>query len=227
MPRSIRVIIFDLDGVLLDSKKVYFDATEKTLRNIGVFLPNPSVRHLTRAFAYKDQQLPYLDSIQAREFRRGFGKIWNSLCLKQANPFPDVHSALRALKEMNFTLCLASGRKLSRRQTIKQLRGFGIMDYFEIYVSRGQVKRGKPFPDQLELVAKEIGIDPKCCVAVGDMPVDVMAAKNAGMNSAAVSTGIFSRSALQSEHPDILVENLNGLIKSLIRTKRRGGRFTE
>jgi beta-phosphoglucomutase-like phosphatase (HAD superfamily) len=80
------------------------------------------------------------------------------------------------------------------RKQVDTLGGF--LDFFELIVAGEEAIKPKPAPDTLLYMAEKMGLDPKECVYVGDMPQDMTLARNAGMAAIGVENRMFSAEAL-------------------------------
>lgn len=182
------VVIFDMDGILVDSEYYKIKAWQKAFRTIGIELEeddmirewvvkgtsfDETVRMFNREDVVEDDLRPivteqYLKSIDAE------------VCL-----LPGAREALDRLHS-EFLLGLASS---SHKMYVEKLiEKFGIADKFRAIACGSEVERLKPYPDVMLLAAERMGVDPKVCVAIDDAPKGVIAAKRAGMKAIAVPT---------------------------------------
>jgi phosphoglycolate phosphatase-like HAD superfamily hydrolase len=83
--------------------------------------------------------------------------------------------------------------------------------YFAEVITALDACSPKPSPEALVECARRLGVKTSECVFVGDSVVDVKAGKNAGAWTVAVLSGIFSREELETEKPDLILENVNDL----------------
>ncbi len=100
------------------------------------------------------------------------------------------------------------------RQTTEQfLTDQGLLDLFEVIVTRDDVRRLKPHPEPILQAMEKLGAEPERCVMVGDTSVDVMAARAANINSIAVLCGFGQRKDLKDA--DIILESTIDLTQRL------------
>jgi pyrophosphatase PpaX len=91
----------------------------------------------------------------------------------------------------------------------------GIESYFDAAVCADESPRNKPSPDPIMLCLEQLGVSPGDAVYVGDSPADIQAAKAAGVDSIAVTWGVFPEEALAAEKPDKLVHTIPELAEVL------------
>jgi HAD superfamily hydrolase (TIGR01509 family) len=178
-----KAVIFDLDGVLIDSEPLHAMADNQLLINSGIHVPDN-----------------YFDRFVGVTNREMWGKIKNDysiilsieelmelqmpLKLKlleemDFKPIQGIIELLEDLKERNIPMAIASS---SPRQFIeKVLEKIGVMQYFTILVSGEEVERGKPEPDIFLKAAELLNVEPVACIVIEDSASGTIAAKRAGM----------------------------------------------
>jgi HAD superfamily hydrolase (TIGR01509 family) len=197
-----RGVIFDLDGVLINSEPLHCQAFQQILGAYGVSLTDRD--YFTSYIVYSDREvlerlLPdrqALDAAVAAKERR----YWE-LVEAGVPPFPDGLALLR--KTNGWRVGLATGS--IRREAELALRSLGVRDRFEVIVAREDCRKGKPDPEPFLRAAQGLHLPPRQCVVVEDTPGGVQAAKAAGMIALAV-THSCSRSKLMGA--DLVVDDL-------------------
>ena len=137
--------------------------------------------------------------------------------LKQtARSSPPVEGAIEAIQELNqnqkIKLGLVTSR--SRKDATKKLGDLDILDYFDVIITRDEVKSFKPSAEQIQLASSNLNLSTERCALVGDMPTDIEAAKQAKSLSVAVDTGIFN-DEVKSHNPDLIIKSVAELPKWL------------
>lgn len=219
---AIKAIIFDFDGTLVNARLKVREAKDefiKKLRELGFTLENldpktPSeliMQLLIEKYGISRESLmkvldecfqPYeLEVFEKAELRQGAREI------------------IVKLKEKGYRLGIASnnGRMIVRR-TLEKL---GILDYFDVIVARGDVDRIKPDGSSISECIKRLGVKPCEAVYVGDMAMDVVAARNAGVHVIGVLGGLDSKSSLERINPDYLIEDLSQVIQAIEAIEKR------
>lgn len=211
----IKLIMFDFDGVLVDSNEAWADVYKKSASDAG----------LRKKITYEDLKphygKPYIEFFKAAfpEISDDKGvaeKLYSSFVnLSSSEELPDsfrvipgVNDSLTKLKK-NFKLALGTGN--SRRIIGKFMNRLGFDKYFDLVVAGDDVVNGKPHPDMLLKALNHFNLEPDEAVYVGDAPADILAAKNAGMKSVVVLTGALSRIEAENINPDVIIEDVTKL----------------
>ena len=181
-----RHVVFDLDGVLVDSEPTHERATAEYLAGLGITL-DPAlatamlgrrVRDLTDAIAAQ-AGVPPEEVFAGRE-----AVFWRLLEQAPPRPMPGLRPALARLAAAGLRLAVASSG--TRAYVEHVLDRLGVAGDFAAVVSGEEVADGKPDPAVYLLAAERLGADPVACVAVEDAPHGIAAARAAGMLVVAV-----------------------------------------
>lgn len=179
-----KAVIFDLDGTLIDTEKYYRMFWPIACRELGFELSDD------KALTMRSMGKPYAEEM----FKKWFGDKLDYYAVRDCRrklmePFvkekgidvkPGAIELLKFLKEKNITTAIATATPMERlTECLKQT---GLEGYFDKLVSATMVERGKPAPDVYLYACKELGLEPKDCIAVEDSPNGVMSAYNAGCN---------------------------------------------
>lgn len=179
----IKHIIFDCDGVLIDSEILSFAVDEKLLPDYGVLI---TAGELARDFG----GVTYGEMIAALNARFGAdidAVSYQARCeVELSRTFETELRAIAGIPDLlgafSVPIALASGSDLARLDQC--LRLTSLAGFFEDRVfSAEQVKRGKPAPDVFLLAASSCGWMPEYCLVIEDSPSGIHAAKAAGMRS--------------------------------------------
>ena len=174
------LIIFDNDGVLVDSEPVANQVLASLLTEYGFrCTPEESIatfmgHSMPQVRAMVEERLgrPVPADLEARYIAQLFPTFERSL-----RPIPGIEDALRAIDQ---TVCVASSGTHERIRLT--LGAAGLWDRFGGRVFSAQdVVRGKPAPDLFLHAAASLGVDPRRCAVVEDSPAGVTAANAAGM----------------------------------------------
>jgi HAD superfamily hydrolase (TIGR01509 family) len=206
----IEAVVFDLDGVLIDSEQVWNEVREGLARErggswseraqrdmMGMSSPEWS-RYMHEAVGLPESPEEISREVVARMLDRYVeGPPW----------LPGAIDAVRRLAEA-WPLGLASS---SNRELIDAvLAAGGIADCFRATVSSEEVARGKPAPDVYLEIARRLRVEPACCVAVEDSQSGILSAKAAGMRCVAIPNAHYPPGDAVSE-ADAVVGSLHEL----------------
>jgi HAD superfamily hydrolase (TIGR01509 family) len=182
----IEAVVFDLDGVLLDSEQRWNEAKEALVRESGgrwreeapVAMMGMSSPEWSR-YLREDLGVPLSEEEINRDIvRRMEDRFRDGLPL-----LPGAGEAVRALAA-RWPLGLASSSNRELIDLFLELAGFG--DAFRVTVSSEEVARGKPAPDVYLAAVEKLGADPARCVAIEDSSNGIRAGAAAGMAVIAV-----------------------------------------
>ena len=178
-------VIFDMDGVLIDSEPKYFSELQKYLRSEGV---EPRKVDLNEYIGTSDEaswRMLISDAELRDKLRAGYYRYrrlhpidYNSI-LK-----PGVRPLLEGLRSGGFVVALASATAADLVQ--RTLNECNIQDYFSLVVSGESVKHNKPAPDIYFETMRELNAAPENCLVIEDSKNGIAAAKAAGIETWAV-----------------------------------------
>jgi HAD superfamily hydrolase (TIGR01662 family) len=209
---QVKGVLFDWDGVLLDSLGAAFSVYNKIFARIGT-------KMLT-----KDEYLE-LQSPNWYEFYIKIGlpmSLWKEVdhewlrLYEEESPdlHPDALRCLSVLKESGFKLALVSNGSKSRVE--KELASFGLDRLFEVVLFGEKKEELKPSPVMIQRALGVMDVKPKSAVYVGDSPADIQAAKNAKVPSIAIARGPIQTGRLGREGPDRMFADLDEMTAFLL-----------
>ena len=208
MPRTFKAIIFDFDGLIVDSEVPEYEAWLSIFRSYGVDLPlsvwTPHIGGGNENFNIYDhlEELTGkpIDRDEARRRRRdAFNKLF-----EQAVPLPGVEEYIAAARERGMRLGIASSSP--RRWVDPKLEQLGLADTFGTVVCADDVGSAKPNPASYLKAIADLGVTPAEALALEDSPTGVQGAKNAGLLCIAVP-GALTRDR-SYDHADLRLESL-------------------
>lgn len=184
----IRAVIFDMDGVIIDSEGIYLDyqlefvkkknpaATIEQLHPMVGATKQAAWEIVSRAVDNGQTWEELRDEFRQRDIYSeiDYTKIYRS----------EVTGVLETLKDSGYRLALASSTQLDLVERV--LLENGIRQYFSVVVSGNQFKHSKPDPEIYQFTASQLGLETKECLAVEDSTIGITAAYRAGMKIAAV-----------------------------------------
>lgn len=211
---SIAAVIFDMDGVLIDSEPLHLRATQLALGDRG---PSYTERDNRAFFGATDAELfrilRILFNVGPTTAELVAAKLTHLLALIRAEgrPLPGVPAVPLHLRETGVRLGLVSA---SARPVIRTvLETVGLDQAFETVVSGDEVPRGKPAPDGFLMAARRLAVDPALCIVVEDSRNGVLAGKAAGMTVAAIPCRATSHEDFSPA--DLVLPSLEALPKAL------------
>ena len=179
----IQAVIFDVDGTLLNTERIYMQAWKEAGATAG-FDVTQDVLLRTRAINRAEAVQIFQDALGPEFDYEGLYKIRleiSEALIAQSTDLllPGVKETLDALKAKGYPMAVASST--GRDKTVSHLEHAGLLHYFDAVVGGDMVQRGKPNPDIFLKAASLLNILPENCLVVGDTPADIRAATAAGM----------------------------------------------
>ena len=200
-----RAVLWDLDGVLVDSAPFHFQAWRELFTSLGREFSEADFRH---TFGLRNDTIlgDLLGDLPPAEVERLAARkeeLFRRAARGNIAALPGALALLRLLRERGLRLALVSSTPHANIELV--LRSLGVETAFDVIVGEEDVTRGKPDPEGFLLAAERLGVPPGECVVIEDAPAGVEAAKRGGMRCVGVY-GDRPREALAKA--DLVVENL-------------------
>jgi phosphoglycolate phosphatase len=211
-PHSIKLVIFDLDGTLIDSRLDLVHSVNAALRHIGrPALPDDVIA------SYVGDGAPILiqralggeavDDAVVRQGLQFFLSYYREHKLDHTTVYAGVKEALAAVQSTSSgaprSMAVLSNKPVVPSRAIVEALGLGPF-FMQIYGGNSFATK-KPDPEGARKLLEENGVHPEEAVIVGDSHVDVETGRNAGLWTVGVSYG-FAPHTLQEAPPDVLVD---------------------
>lgn len=211
-PVSVKAVMIDLDGTLLDTAMDLATAANLTLEDLGLSKVDPEtiktfigkgvLNLMTKTYIASAGSAPE-DFDPVMEI---FEKHYDSVVSKESHPYPGVVEGLEAMKAAGFRLACITNKVA--RFTIPLLKDTGLYDFFEIVLSGDSLPKKKPDPLPLLHACEHFGIKPPEMLLIGDSINDVQAARAAGCAVFCVPYGYNEGMDVRELDSDALVESL-------------------
>lgn len=213
------LIIFDLDGTLIDTPTAIVEAFTAAFATMGVPDPGPAAVRATiglpleRAFGELLGVSP--DHPRAVEGVRRYGEMFRTMILPRASGlvFPDVVAGLSTLRARGLLLAVATSKFRASADAI--LAAAGLLDWFDLVVGVDEVPRPKPDPAMAEFVLGRTGVPADRAVMVGDTTHDLLMARAAGLRSVAVTYGVHGVDLLRACEPTWMVDAFPHVVRTV------------
>lgn len=183
MAKRVRAVVFDMDGVLLDSESVCDEiwkelAAEMRLPDIDAAIAeNRGCNVDLMAVQLKAR---YGEGFDRPRFFGDFSVRFKKWEFEKGIPLmPGVRETLDYLKGQGYRLALATST--DQETAVRQLTAVGVYDYFDACVFGDQIERSKPAPDIYQKAADLLGLEPSECAAIEDSPNGIKSAAAAGL----------------------------------------------
>jgi HAD superfamily hydrolase (TIGR01509 family) len=186
---GIQAVIFDMDGVLVDTEPRHFAALNAVLAAEGYRLDPEDNRlflglTLERTWDLVVERFGLIGS--RRDYHDHYDRAVLAELEQPLDPAPGVRQLLKATRAAGLALALASSSR--RAWVTATLRSLGLAGCFPVTVAGDEVTVGKPDPEIFLTAARRLGIRPEHCLVIEDSPAGIEAARRAGMRVIAVRT---------------------------------------
>ncbi|MBI3315028.1 MAG: HAD family hydrolase [Candidatus Omnitrophica bacterium] len=204
-----KLVIFDLDGTLVNAYPAVHASINHTLKAMG--FPPRSAATIKSSVGWGDRHL--LEGFVGKAKVEAALKIYrrhHATALKTGVRFlPGARTMLTSLKKAGFRLAVASNRPTEA--TLLVLKILGARAYFDMVLCADKVQRPKPHPDMLIEIMRTLKIRRKEALYVGDMTIDVLTGRGARVRTVAVATGSSTTAQLKRLKPWRVIDKMSQL----------------
>jgi phosphoglycolate phosphatase len=211
-----RLVIFDLDGTILDTLEDLYDSLNVALRENG--FPERSIQEV-RSFVgngiYRLVQLGLPEGHTEEELNRTlafFRSYYGEHCLDKTKPYPGISELFERLHREGRLIAVVSNKADSAVQALIARFFPGQIDY--VLGERDGIRR-KPAPDTVLEAMRRMGVSAGETVYAGDSEVDIQTAANAGVDAVIVSWGFRDRQELLEHGAKVIVDRMEELFSQI------------
>ena len=215
MDMGIKLIIFDFDGTLGDTRHNIVRTMQMTMAELGLPMRTDAECASTIGLPLADcfrALFPDLQYERIQQCADTYRKIFSENLLSfKPHAFPSVLETLSLLKKQGYTLTIASSR--SRASLIELTKDLGMKDSISYVIGADDVVKAKPNPDPILKILAAMGFDASETLVVGDMAVDILMGVNAGVKTCGVTWGNGSRKELENAGADYIIDKMEDIIE--------------
>lgn len=216
MLNNIKALIFDLDGTMIDSMRVWKDIDDEYIEKYHLTEPEDfhegmeglSYTETAEYFLRVFPELPKtVEDLKAEWHEMALYKYAHEMELKEG-----LEAFLRKVRAQGMRVGIATSN--DRRLVEACLKGMGVEELIDTISTSCEVKKGKPAPDVYLKAAENLATAPENCLVFEDVPMGILAGKNAGMKVCAVEDW-FSEGQLQKkkELADYYIRTYNEIME--------------
>ncbi|MFW6036008.1 MAG: beta-phosphoglucomutase [Halothermotrichaceae bacterium] len=208
---TVKGIIFDLDGVIVSTDDLHYQAWKKMADQDGIYFDkkiNNRLRGVSRRQSLEiilEQSDKKYSKLKKKELTDYKNNYYRELLqdLTPVDILPGVKNVMKRLKKQNYKLAVGSSSK-NTKSILKQI---GLSNFFDAVADGTDIENSKPAPDVFLIAAKRLKLQPEECAVVEDAVAGIIAANNANMKAIAIGD------AVKSDRADVKLSNIKELEK--------------
>ncbi|MDT8387556.1 MAG: HAD-IA family hydrolase [Thiogranum sp.] len=218
LPESVRLIIFDWDGTLMDSQSQIVYSMQAAIEDLRLECRSTDECCNIIGLGLKeavDVLYPGRDEVFLEQFVERYRHHWFAVA-HQSELFPGARETLELLKDAGFKLAVATGK--GRAGLDKVLQETGLTTFFAATRCSDE-SLSKPHPRMLHEILASVDLDPSQALMIGDTEYDLAMANTAGVGPVAVSYGVHARERLLQHNPLVCLDGISELADWLADTE--------
>ena len=213
----IKAILFDRDGVLIDSEDIHYQSVIYGLKQFNIICDKSEIIFINglNPIDYKKQFIKKFN-VDWEKYRDIQRKKYYEIVNSEQIIIKESVKLARKLKEKKFKIAMVTAAGIDSTKVVLKL--LKMKDFFDFVVTKDDCEKRKPNPEAYLLASKELESDPKNCLVIEDSQVGLEAAKRAGMKCVIVRTNNtikedYSKADLILNQEDINFKNIEYLLK--------------
>lgn len=217
MERDIKLVIFDFDGTLADTKENIILTFQMTMKELGVEIKSRQECAATIGLTLEDAFKVLYPGMAAEKYillRDTYRRIFKeNRKILVPGLFPEVMETLEELRRRGYLMSIASSRLSPSLHSF--LEDMKIAHLFEYAVGGDNVEHPKPAPDAVLQILRHYNLSAEEAFVVGDMPFDINMATNAGVKSCGVTWGNSDAAQLKESGANYVIDKMSQLLEIL------------
>ncbi len=210
---NIKLVIFDLDGTLVDAYSAIEKSVNYAMKKTGY--PLKDFLAIRKAVGGGDKNL-LGQFVNIKDLKKAiflYRRDQKIALIKYSTLMPNAGSVLQYLKGKNYKLAVASNRPTRFAKIL--IQHLNIAQYFDYTLCADKLRFGKPHAEILLKIMQRLSVKRTQSLYVGDMPIDAQAGARAGVKTIIVTTGSSTISEIRKANPQRVIRNLSSLLKML------------
>jgi phosphoglycolate phosphatase len=219
------LVMFDLDGTLIETAPEILDAVNDTLTRFDLPLVTQKqvsdwIGHGTRelliqalALTGKTSEATVRASDSLKLIELEFAANYQKRCGTRSTLYPFVRETLLALRKIGTKLAIVTNKEEQYTQTV--LKAHGLQSAFDCVISGDTLPTKKPKPDGVLACMTQFGVTADSCLFVGDSSIDIATAKNAGVIVWALPYGYNMGAKIEDSDPDLVISDFSFILQCI------------
>ncbi|MEK5581436.1 pyrophosphatase PpaX [Paenibacillus sp. FSL P2-0536] len=212
----IECVLFDLDGTIVDTNELIISSFMYALKDNGLapLTREEIIPHMGTTLQQQMRVFSGLEDVNGtlEKSYRSYNKEHHDELVRS---FPLVKETIEELSSRGIKLGIVTTK--IRPTTIKTLERFDLLKYMDTIVTVNDVTEPKPHPEPVLTAVKNLGVDPRKTLMIGDSAVDIQSAKAAGVYAVGVSWSLKGEDTLRKYDPDFIIHNMKDIIEIMER----------
>jgi phosphoglycolate phosphatase len=217
MANRFDLIVFDMDGTLVDTRDGIAETVVEALGELGFVQPAAAEVYPLIGLPLDEVFRRFLDpgasADTLRELSDRYRARYREVVMPRVRAFAGVPEGLRELRLQNHQLAVATSRFV--RMATDVLSTAGLLDAFDLVLGMDLVARPKPAPDLVIAALERLAVPASRALVVGDTVHDIEMGRSAGATTCAVTYGVQTRGELVTAGPSYLVDSFDQLLSLL------------
>jgi len=215
MLRGVDLVIYDLDGVLIDATQAIVNSFNLTFREVGATLnPEDVVSRIGYSLVEILEELLPEHRDRAWELRDRYIHHFQGQGPESIRLLPGVAETLGTLRARGYMQSLATNK--TNMEADRILTQLGVRGCFDLLVGFMDVPNPKPAPDMINFTLERLGVSKERAVFVDDTTVGLTAGISAGIRTIGITTGTHGRERLETVNPDYIIDEFRELPQLLL-----------
>lgn len=202
--------IFDLDGTLIDTNEIIISTFKHVLKKeLDYELEH---HEMMKIFGQPlSKQMAYFSPENAEFLCQEYRKFYHVHSLKMTKLFPGVFETVQQLRQLEKPIGVVTNK--FRKPAMHAIRALELEPFINFIIAGDEIKNPKPAPDAVIKCMEVMDAVPEETLMIGDSPLDMQAAKGAGIQNALVKWSIFEDEKFVHHSPDFFIENMSEILK--------------
>lgn len=212
----IECVLFDLDGTIVDTNELIISSFMYALKDNGLapLTREEIIPHMGTTLQQQMRVFSGLEDVNGT-LEKSYRSYNNEHHDELVRSFPLVKETIEELSRRGIKLGIVTTK--IRPTTIKTLERFDLLKYMDTIVTVNDVTEPKPHPEPVLTAVKNLGVDPRKTLMIGDSAVDIQSAKAAYVYAVGVSWSLKGEDTLRKYDPDFIIHNMKDIIEIMER----------
>ena len=216
----LKAVIFDMDGVIIDSEPLYLGWYRKFLEENNIFVEDREFNKIAGAYAKVEEELlakwwneAKADHKTGEEIFCLFDEFYEEYVKEHPYSYndikdKDIHDVMCTLKQNGYKIAIASSTPMDGIQYV--IKEIGIVEFVDVIVSGEMFQESKPNPEIYNYTLSKLNLKPEECIAIEDSTYGIQAAKGAGITTFAKRDDRFH---FEQDMADVVIDDLLQIIR--------------